>query len=309
MVRYSKPLQNEYKYMRIMTKKKYRQYVKERQGDRQSFDMALIRTMVKMNSEADISDEMFEALLIDEFIAHSIPSYYMQNAELKDFLLETECTKDFAAVREFVLEHGVNFEDSNNGGYMTLHVRVPGETDAYTFMLMTSKEVVSIVIMTMHGLERKVYILNVNSRGVAHDELKLILNLIYYCSIVIHSETDGDTLELETVDAYWVVLVVGAWVAGKDTFYGLPLTWGEIVFLTDRVGDADLQGVVVSFRSPTCRCIGVRVGKGKVGLDVQNGCAVHQVGTLHVDYGTLWGVEFYSCYPNGRETDVVGTER
>ena len=73
MVRYSKPLQNEYKYMRVMTKKKYRQYVKERQGDRQSFDLALIQTMVKMNSEADISDEMFGALLIDEFIAHSIP--------------------------------------------------------------------------------------------------------------------------------------------------------------------------------------------------------------------------------------------
>ena len=197
MVRYSKPLQNEYKYMRVMTKKKYRQYVKERQGDRQSFDLALIRTMVKMNSEADISDEMFGALLIDEFIAHSIPSYYMQNAELKDFLLETECIKDFAAVKEFVLEHGANFEDSNNGGYMTLHVRVPGETDAYTFMLMTSKEVDSIVIMTMHGLERKVYILNVNSRGVAHDELKLILNLIYYVLAFPDALVDGKPRQAE----------------------------------------------------------------------------------------------------------------
>ena len=198
MIRYSKPMLNEYKYMRVMTKKKYRQYVKEKRGDRQSFDMALIHVMVKMNSEADVSDEMFEALLIDEFINHNIPSYYLDRAELKDFLLETECTKDFYAVKEFVLSHCIKFENSDNGGYMTIHIRVPGETDAYTFMLMTSKEVDSIVIMTLHGLERKVYMLNVNSKGVAHDELKLILNLIYYVLAFPDALIDGKPRQAET---------------------------------------------------------------------------------------------------------------
>ena len=106
-------------------------------------------------------------------------------------------------------------------------------------------------------------------------------------------------MELETVYPSWVVLIVRAWVAGQDAFYGLPLTWGEVVFLTDRVGDADLQGVVVSFRSPACRGFGVRVGKWQVGFDVQDGSAIHQIGTFYVDDGTIGCVEFNFCYPDG----------
>ena len=140
-----------------------------------------------------------------------------------------------------------------------------------------------------------------------------MLAVLFLClyddgNIVLHLEVYSYTLELKTIYALGIVLIVGTGVAGKDAFDGLPLTWGEIVFLTDRVGDADLQGVVVSFRSPTCRCIGVRVGKGKVGFDVQNGCAIHKVGTLHVDDWTIWRVEFNLCYPDGRETYVVWSE-
>ena len=107
--------------------------------------------------------------------------------------------------------------------------------------------------------------------------LYLLLNFefLYENRVSVHYKMYGYSMELETVYPSWVVLIVRAWVAGQDAFYGLPLTWGEVVFLTDRVGDADLQGVVVSFRSPTCRGFGVRVGKGQVRLDVQDGSAIH----------------------------------
>ena len=64
MIHYSKPMQNEARYMRAMTKQKLRQYLKEGRGTKEQFYVALINVMVKMNSDAQTSDEMYGALLI-----------------------------------------------------------------------------------------------------------------------------------------------------------------------------------------------------------------------------------------------------
>jgi hypothetical protein len=51
----------------------------------------------------------------------------------------------------------------------------------------------------------------------------------------------GYSMELETVYPSWVVLIVRAWVAGQDAFYGFPLEGSEGVGGADGVGDYYIQ--------------------------------------------------------------------
>ena len=52
----------------------------------------------------------------------------------------------------------------------------------------------------------------------------------------------------------------------------------------------------------------MRVGKGQVGFDVQDGSAIHQIGTFNVDDWALGCVKFNLCYPDGGQTYVVGAK-
>lgn len=54
-------------------------------------------------------------------------------------------------------------------------------------------------------------------------------------NVVFNLEVYGDALEFKTIGTFWVVLVMWSWIAGKDTFYGLPLSWCEVVLLADRI--------------------------------------------------------------------------
>ena len=54
-------------------------------------------------------------------------------------------------------------------------------------------------------------------------------------NVVFNLEIYGDALEFKTIGAFWVVLVMWSWIVGKDTFYGLPLSWCEVVLLADRI--------------------------------------------------------------------------
>lgn len=116
-------------------------------------------------------------------------------------------------------------------------------------------------------------------------------------------------MELEAVDACGVVLVMWARVAGEDGGEGLPQAGGEVVMAACFLRDDDSQGGGVHVGSPAAGGIGMGVGKGQVGLDVQYGGAVHQVGTLHVYHRALGGVRFDAEDADRGETDIVGTER
>lgn len=67
-----------------------------------------------------------------------------------------------------------------------------------------------------------------------------MLAVLFLClqdggNVVFNLEVYGDALEFKTIGAFWVVLVMWPWIAGKDTFYGLPLSWCEVVLLADRI--------------------------------------------------------------------------
>ena len=54
--------------------------------------------------------------------------------------------------------------------------------------------------------------------------------------------------------------------------------------------------------------LGMAVGKGNVGLDVEDGRAVHEVGPLDMEHGSVGGMEVDGEESYGRESERIGTE-
>lgn len=208
MIRYSKPFVSERKYIQLAQKKLYKAYVKKYHTDRADFleklfaEMAEFRLSKMVTQTQQFSDEeaalkgelykeMYRGLLEDEFIEHSIPSYYFDSAELKDFLLQTECIKDIDAIKDFVLKYGVSVGDGESSHkYMSLHLRIPGEKDAYTYMIAISDYEYGVVVAENHERLYATYIMR-DLNETPPDDLKLLLNLIYYVLAFPDALVDG----------------------------------------------------------------------------------------------------------------------
>lgn len=215
MVRYSKPFVSERKYIQLAQNKLYKAYAKQYHTDRANFqeklfaEMAELRLSKMMTQTYQFSDEeaalkrelykeMYLNLLEDEFIAHSIPSYYFDSAELKDFLLQTECIKDIDAIKDFVLKYGVSVGEGESGNkYMSLHLRIPGEKDAYTYMIAVGDDYdFGVVVAENHERLYATYIIR-DLNETPPNDLKLLLNLIYYVLAFPDALVDGKPRQAE----------------------------------------------------------------------------------------------------------------
>ena len=98
-------------------------------------------------------------------------------------------------------------------------------------------------------------------------------------------------------------------VGGQYGTHALTLLLGDEMFQMGR--DAHLQRLyaLILLLSKAPSGIGVTIRKGQIGLDVQDGCAIHQVGSIHTDDRSLTGVEVDGQDAYAGQADVVGTER
>ena len=73
----------------------------------------------------------------------------------------------------------------------------------------------------------------------------------YGGNFVLYLEADGDVVELKTIDAFRVALVMGSWISCQDTFYCRPLAGSERIGGSGGVGNDYFQWSVVGFCRPS----------------------------------------------------------
>ena len=55
-------------------------------------------------------------------------------------------------------------------------------------------------------------------------------------------------------------------------------------------------------------CLGMGIGIGHIGLDIENGRSIHQVGSTHMQHRSLWALPFHALQLHRRQPQRIGTE-
>ena len=93
---------------------------------------------------------------------------------------------------------------------------------------------------------------------------------------------------------------------GKHTQGGSPLVFGQQAQQLCR--EIHIQQEIPGGVGESSRCLRVGIGVGNVGLDVENGGAVHQVGAAHMKNGTILPGMLYPQKPDAGQPQIVGPE-
>ena len=102
------------------------------------------------------------------------------------------------------------------------------------------------------------------------------------------------------------MLIAGTGVLGQRIEKGLPPLRGD---------GREHAGVGPHLKSgqrggrEAAPCVGVAVGVGQIGFDIQNRSAVHEVGAAYMQNGPQRGVRFDSLQAHGGQADGVGPKR
>lgn len=135
--------------------------------------------------------QLYGFVLEHEFIQKDIVSIYLEERKLKDFLISTECIKDFNAVREYIIKTGQQLEYFNtttkiteNWNYLIIHFRIPDESFSLTYLICTyiSEDLPTLQIFHVNEEQLKLTCMSLEQTKVEDNEyhLKFILNFIYY---------------------------------------------------------------------------------------------------------------------------------
>ena len=202
---WSKPLRIEHRDVRKARHDFLKPWLKQGKGSERDFLMKVIGSIIESVSSLtveatadsqlsqDLSErepQMYRLLLREEFVEKSVTSIYLDTPDLKAFLLDTECLRDFEAIREFVRDHGKK-EPAGEEVFLAFHVRVPGETDAYSYVFRTYGDA-AVNIYEICGAE--ISIGRISAADMCKkfpDEYKLVLNLIYYVLTFPDALVDG----------------------------------------------------------------------------------------------------------------------
>lgn len=103
-------------------------------------------------------------------------------------------------------------------------------------------------------------------------------------------KTDVATGEGHTVDAVVVVVIAWTGVLGENAAKGFSLLSGESSSHLHR--HLHLQRLPLLFIDEAAAGLGMAVGISDVWLDVEDGCAVHQVGPQHMQHRAEMVVHF-----------------
>lgn len=138
-----------------------------------------------------LQHELYGVVLEHEFIHKDIVSIYLEDRKLKDFLISTECIKDFNEVREYVIRTGkqdVFFNKTTKknveGNYLLFHFRIPDERFSLTYLIYTyvSENLPTLLFFLVNEDQTKLTCMSVEQSKVDDNDsyLKFILNFIYY---------------------------------------------------------------------------------------------------------------------------------
>ena len=152
----------------------------------------------------------------------------------------------------------------------------------------------------------KVFLQNYNSISLAKT-LQPGFNLV-----VFDAKLHFLSCELEGIDALGVVVVVGTRVGSKYLFECFEMLGIESL---DEFRIENYRDLLWRFGKQTLghammhpdRSVWMTICEWQVGLDVEDVCAVHEVGSFHLYYRTIGGVEFDAEDADGRESNVVRT--
>ena len=98
-------------------------------------------------------------------------------------------------------------------------------------------------------------------------------------------------------------------VGSQDGTQALTLGLGdETLQLVRNLHLQRFDGLVLLLRKAAA-CLGMTIHVGQIRFDVEDGCAVHQVGSIHFDDRTLRCVEVDGENTHTGKPDMVGTER
>ena len=123
---------------------------------------------------------------------------------------------------------------------------------------------------------------------------------------LLHGEADVEAGEGEAVDSARLALVAGAGVVDEDADGGGALFGGELI--QQGFGEIDLENKFVGGIGEAAQGVGVGICVGDVGLDVENGGAVHQVRAGDMDDGSVVLCEFHALQLHAAQAQIVGPE-
>lgn len=130
----------------------------------------------------------------------------------------------------------------------------------------------------------------------------------YFQYGILHLESDFLASIFDDIDALVIVLIARAWVAGKEVVKGGYLLGRKAV--AETVWNKDLKWwFLCRFLRESSACIGNGIDVGEVGLDVEDGSAIHEVGTCDKKHGTFRRGGLYAKQLDDGKSNGVGTER
>jgi len=209
-MKYSKPFMHIRTSLERGLKRTKKMYLKEGINfDKKKIIKKILDWFVDGNNLPPVPRICFKNLLYSEFIDKTVLNIYLETKELKEFLLNTEVTKDRDAIRNFICKHGNYVTSKDLKLYqLCIHFRIPEETDAYSCVLyylhQDNDEVIG-AIMIQDTMEVKnnltVFFANKNDdKGwdeVNRNNIKLALNFIYYVLTFPDALIDGKPVEAD----------------------------------------------------------------------------------------------------------------
>ena len=130
----------------------------------------------------------------------------------------------------------------------------------------------------------------------------------YYGQLVIfYGKANVAAGKAYAVDPAGFALVAGPGIVGKHRLGGFPLIFRQL--FQQGSGKAYLQQVFPGGVRKAAGGFRLAIGIGDIGLDVEDGRAVHQVSPGYMDHRAILGSFFYPQKPNAGKPQIVGSER
>ena len=121
-----------------------------------------------------------------------------------------------------------------------------------------------------------------------------------------HTEAHVTACKRHAVDAGRVVVIAGPRVLLQHVTQGS--LFGSRKQRCQHLRNFHLQGLPLVGVNKTRTGVRMSIGISHVGLHIIDGRAIHEVGTLHMDYGAVIAVQLHLFYTHTRQAKPIGTE-
>lgn len=128
----------------------------------------------------------------------------------------------------------------------------------------------------------------------------------YAQPLVLYLEFHLPARERKAVNPFRIILILGTGIQGQRIFQRTPLFRRHGT--AKRFGNFHIQPFIGDSRKPFRRLRNA-VRQRNIGLDIQNGGAIHQIHAGKMQYRAVQRMQFHPFQPDGRQPDGIGTER